>query len=338
VAVGMFHLMTHAFFKALLFLGAGSVIHGCHEQQDIRHMGGLRRFMPLTFATYAVGMMALAGVPLLFSGFWSKDGILHAAHLWPLSRGPFILGAFGALLTAFYMTRQMCHVFFGNHRAARPASAGGHAAATPHESPAVMTLPLAVLAVFAVGLGFIGSPAWPWFQSWIEGSAAPFQAGHLAEAVPTMILSSLIVAAGMGAGWWLYGRKPRQSPRELDALQRLQPGLFSLLAGRFFVDEFYAATVVRLNTAAALLSDFFDRWVWGGLVKLVAWLTGQISEAVRMMDDFLVNGGFDFGCQRLKRGGRFFSALQDGQIQHYLSAIGLALAGLVLWLAWGGAL
>ncbi len=111
VAVGMFHLITHAFFKALLFLGAGSVIHGCHEEQDIRSMGGLRKFMPVTFATYAVGMMALSGVPLFFSGFWSKDEILHAAHGWPMSQVPFYLGVFGALLTAFYMTRQMFYVF-----------------------------------------------------------------------------------------------------------------------------------------------------------------------------------------------------------------------------------
>ncbi len=338
VAVGMFHLMTHAFFKALLVLGAGSVIHGCHEQQDIRHMGGLRRLMPVTFAAYAVGMMALAGVPLLFSGFWSKDAILHAAHLWPLSKGPFVLGAAGALLTAFYMTRQMCLVFFGPNRAAHASAAGGHVSAQPHESPAVMTVPLLILAVFAVGLGFLGSPAWPWFQGWLEGSTTHFQAGHLSEALPTMLLSALIVAAGMAAGWWLYGRAPRQSPREADALQRLQPGLYSILAGRFFVDEFYAATVVRLNAGAALLSDFLDRWVWGGLVRLTAWLTGQFSEIARMADEFLVNGGFDLGCGRLRRGGRFFSGLQDGQIQHYLSVIGLALAALVLWLVWGGAL
>ncbi|MCZ7639875.1 MAG: proton-conducting transporter membrane subunit [Verrucomicrobia bacterium] len=101
VAVGMFHLLTHAFFKALLFLGAGSVIHGCHHEQDIRRMGGLRRLMPVTFATYAVGMMALAGVPVFFAGFWSKDAILHAAHGWPVSQGPYYLVVLGALLTAF---------------------------------------------------------------------------------------------------------------------------------------------------------------------------------------------------------------------------------------------
>src|SRR5687768_1218260 len=119
VAVGIFHLITHAFFKALLFLGAGSVIHGCHEEQDIRRMGGLKKFMPVTFATYAIGIMALSGVPLFFSGFWSKDEILHAAHNWSVSQIPFYLAAFGALLTAFYMTRQVCYVFFGNRRRRR---------------------------------------------------------------------------------------------------------------------------------------------------------------------------------------------------------------------------
>src|SRR5215469_7354009 len=92
VAVGMFHLITHAFFKALLFMGAGSVIHGCHDEQDIRSMGGLRKYMPVTFATYAIGMMALSGVPIFFSGFWSKDEILHAAHSWSPSSWPFYLG------------------------------------------------------------------------------------------------------------------------------------------------------------------------------------------------------------------------------------------------------
>src|SRR5206468_9828491 len=114
----MFHLLTHAFFKALLFLGAGSVIHGCHEEQDIRRMGGLRKFMPVTFATYAVCMMALSGVPLFFSGFWSKDEILHSASIWSVSRWSFVLLATATLLTAFYMTRQVCYVFFGPYRGA----------------------------------------------------------------------------------------------------------------------------------------------------------------------------------------------------------------------------
>ena len=191
VAVGMFHLITHAFFKALLFLGAGSVIHGCTEEQDIRNMGGLRRFMPVTFAAYACGMLALCGFPL-FAGFWSKDAILDAAHGWGVSRGPFYLGAIGALLTAFYMTRQMYYVFFGPQRVTEASvsagAAGSHAIPAPqlepvvsprpgemcaiedpHESPAVMTRPLVILAAFAVFLGFVGTPAWPWFQNFLAG-------------------------------------------------------------------------------------------------------------------------------------------------------------------------
>ncbi|MCI0366367.1 MAG: NADH-quinone oxidoreductase subunit L, partial [Phycisphaerales bacterium] len=191
-AVGMFHLITHAFFKALLFLGAGSVIHGCHEEQDIRRMGGLRKLMPVTFATYAVGMMALSGFPLFFSGFWSKDEILHSAFGWPTSRWPFHLGALGAVLTAFYMTRQMYYVFFGEYRGASlsPAAAEPHGAdpssipgtphasiaaagdgRAPHESPAVMTVPLVILAAGAILLGIIGTPAWPWFHSYVTGHA-----------------------------------------------------------------------------------------------------------------------------------------------------------------------
>src|ERR1019366_8828969 len=132
LGVGMFHLITHAFFKALLFLGSGSVIHGCHEEQDVRKMGGLKKFMPVTFAAYAIGMLALAGFPLFFSGFWSKDEILHSAHGWPVSHIPFYLGCAGALLTAFYMTRQVALVFFGNYRGAVVPSHSGHESHQTH--------------------------------------------------------------------------------------------------------------------------------------------------------------------------------------------------------------
>jgi NADH-quinone oxidoreductase subunit L len=167
VAVGMFHLITHAFFKALLFLGAGSVIHGSHDEQDVRRMGGLRKFMPVTFVVYGIGMLALCGFPLLFSGFWSKDGILEAAHGWSLSKGPFDLLVFGAFLTAFYMTRQVSYVFFGEWRG------HGHA----HESPRVMTVPMAFLAFFAMALGVIGTPAWTWFRGFLSNEPASASAG-----------------------------------------------------------------------------------------------------------------------------------------------------------------
>jgi NADH-quinone oxidoreductase subunit L len=140
VAAGIMHLLAHGFFKALLFLGAGSVIHGSNGEQDIRKMGGLRRFMPMTFATYAVGMMALSGVPLFFSGGWTKEEILHVTAHWPQSHAPYYLVLAGVVLTALYMTRQIIYVFFGEAR-----SASAHA----HESPRVMTMPLIVLSRFA---------------------------------------------------------------------------------------------------------------------------------------------------------------------------------------------
>ncbi|HKO10431.1 MAG TPA: NADH-quinone oxidoreductase subunit L, partial [Acidobacteriaceae bacterium] len=302
VAVGMFHLITHAFFKALLFLGAGSVIHGCTEEQDIRNMGGLRRFMPVTFATYSAGMLALCGFPL-FAGFWSKDEILHSAHGWSVSLGPFYLGAIGALLTAFYMTRQMYYVFFGPHRlpqatvsAAETAShvipaheiepvvsAGrdGEAceASHAHESPANMTVPLSILAIFAVFLGFVGTPAWPWFQSFLEGQRTSLDFGRFSEAGlgPLMVTSSLIVFAGLGLGWFLYGRKPIVNPADPDALERIAPPLFRALGNRLYVDEFYGATFIRLTRFASAFAAWLDHWIWGGAVRLVSWIVTGIG-------------------------------------------------------------
>ena len=230
VAVGMFHLITHAFFKSLLFLGAGSVIHGCNGEQDIRRMGGLRKFMPVTFLAYSAGMLALCGFPLLFSGFWSKDDILRSALTWSISRAPFYMGAFGALLTAFYMTRQVFYVFGGNNRFATtshddPALAAQfeyphhHAARNPHESPAVMTVPLVILAAFAVLLGFIGTPAWPWFQSFLDGTHTTFAFSAFSglNVLPVMISSSLLVFCGLGLGlgalWTPADPKLRRSRR-----------------------------------------------------------------------------------------------------------------------------
>ena len=345
VAVGMFHLITHAFFKALLFLGAGSVIHGCHEEQDIRRMGGLRKLMPVTFVTYAVGMMALSGFPLLFSGFWSKDEILHSAWQWPVSKGPFVLAAFGALLTAFYMTRQMCYVFFGSSRTGVPpvptahdhsrAGQAGRLSYEPHESPRVMTVPLAILAVFAVLLGFLGTPAWPWFQSFLNGEHAHLGLAHLSHALPTMLLSALIVAVGVGTGWGLYGRKPMESAEQRDILQQKHPTLFRWLRDKFYVDELYARTVIALNADGGRLCDFFDRWVWGGLVKLVSFVAQGFSDLTKLLDDLVVNGGFDAGCRRVTGGAKVMSALQDGQVQNYLRVIALAVVVLALAFLWG---
>jgi NADH-quinone oxidoreductase subunit L len=338
VAIGMFHLITHAFFKALLFMGAGSVIHGCHEEQDIRRMGGLRKFMPVTFATYAVGMLALCGFPLFFSGFWSKDAILHAASRWSVSLVPFYLGSIGALLTAFYMTRQVYYVFFGNSRANGVAAHSAKENATiPKESPAVMTIPLAILAAFSILIGLIGTPAWPWFGLFIDGHHAKFDVGGFFEngVFSVMLSSTIIVFLGFGLGWWFYGRKPIDNAGAADALERLQPQTFNVLRNGFFIDRLYDVTIIRFNGWCARACDWLDRWIWGGAVRSVSYLVLGLSRVNRSVDVFVVNWGFDRGCNCLTLGGRILSRLQSGRMQNYLRIVGIAFAALVLFLMWG---
>jgi NADH-quinone oxidoreductase subunit L len=344
VAVGMFHLITHAFFKALLFLGAGSVIHGCHEEQDIRRMGGLRHSMPLTFWTYLCGMLALSGFPIFFSGFWSKDAIIGAAHSWPVSKGPFVLLLIGALLTAFYMARQLAYVFFGNWR--------GPAHSHAHESPRVMTLPLSILAVFAVGLGVFGTPAWPWFTSFIQSQplVVDLHAFYEPGLLPLMGFATLLVLAGLGAGWWLYMRKTVQKPatapvhhhaqehgdepqhRPGDMVDVLEPGapaVWSWLANRLYFDELYAATVLRWYAALAWLSDWLDRRFWGGIVATVAGGFRGLGWANKAIDSQWIDGGFDKGCEELVTSGGLLAWLQARRAPGYLRALALGVLVLV---------
>ncbi len=344
VAVGMFHLITHAFFKALLFLGSGSVIHGCHEEQDIRKMGGLKKFMPLTFATYAVGMLALAGFPLFFSGFWSKDEILHAAHGWSVSQIPFYLGCTGALFTAFYMTRQVALVFFGAYRGHQEESSHGQSSAhshssghDPHESPAVMTVPLVILAGFAILLGVVGTPAWPWFEGFLNGEETTFNFSRLIEGgtLGLMLASAAIVFTGLGLGWFLYGKRQRRTAEEKDVLESAQPAIFTLLQNKYFVDEFYEATVIRFNAFAAWLCDFLDKWIFGGAVLIVSYVTLGLAWLYRLTDEYFVNLGFDTGCESLRESGGALSKLHAGRVQTYLRVIGVALVALIIFLIWG---
>ena len=355
VAVGMFHLITHAFFKALLFMGAGSVIHGCYGEQDIRLMGGLRKFMPVTFATYVVGMLALSGFPLIFSGFWSKDEILHSAHHWAVSQVPFYLGLGAALLTAFYMSRQVWYVFFGNCRLEMDAPThnsektttprggrdrGGHRKLlprTPHESPRVMGIPLMLLAVFTVLLSVIGTPAWPWFRAFLGGERATFDFSRLADSgvLMVMLVSTAVVFVGFGAGWRLYGRMPNLSCGGIDPLERKWPTVWVLLKRKYFVDEIYGASVVRFNAWFARACDWLDRWIIGGALESFLYITVGLSWLNRLFDEYVVNLGFDQVCRRLSCAGAWGSRLQSGRIQNYLRLLGLAVTVLALLLIWG---
>ena len=340
VAVGMFHLITHAFFKSLLFLGAGSVIHGCSGEQDIRRMGGLRRFMPITFATYAAGMLALCGFPLFFSGFWSKDEILHAAFAWSVSRTPFYFGAIGALLTAFYMTRQVCYMFAGQSRAAVRSETSAHTAhapdphCTPHESPAAMTIPLMILAAFTLFLGLLGAPSWPWLQSFLGGEHATFNLAAFSGVYALMIASSCLVFVGLGLGWWLYGRKPIESAEAPDALEQIQPHSFRVLEHAFFIDRLYGATILRLNALLARLCAWLDRWVWNGVVQTFSYLVLGLAGLDNFFDTHVVNAGFDEGCETVSRGGKVLSLLQGGRVQGYLQMIALGLIVLAILMLW----
>jgi NADH-quinone oxidoreductase subunit L len=343
VAVGMFHLITHAFFKALLFLGAGSVIHGCLGEQDIREMGGLRKWMPVTFATYAAGTLALCGFPL-FSGFWSKDAILHAAFGWSVSRVPFYLGSLGALLTAFYMTRQVCYVFFGSRRKgavddpvipAEMAAAAAHHAA--HESPRAITVPLMLLGVCAVLLGFVGTPAWPWLQGFLAMQPSHFDIRQMLESgLPQLMLtSSLLVVAGLGLGWWVYGRQTITRAGAPDRLAQLQPSLFHALNQGWYVDQLYSWGAVRPAWWLALAANWLERRVWAGLPRIVAASAKALGWMDSQVDQWVVNQSFDAGCASVHSGGRWLERLQDGRIQRYLKIAAAAVAVLAFFLLVG---
>lgn len=321
VAVGMFHLITHAFFKALLFMGAGSVIHGCHEEQDIRKMGALKGPMRTTFLVYTIGMLALAGL-IPFAGFWSKDGILGAAQGWSVGKGPFFLLVFGALLTAFYMTRQVSYVFFGNWRG------HGHA----HESPAVMTVPLVILAFFAVTLGAIGTPAWPWFRAFLESRTT---AGIVMEPGTAMLMmsSTVVVLLGLGLGWWVYGNNTVEAESP-DALEKAVPPVWAVLRDKFYIDELYGVTFIAFYKWWARVADWLDRRVWGGIVALVTRVFGLLAHFDRFFDNEWVDGSFDKGCEELYSAGGLLARVQSGRVQTYLRLLAIAVVVLAAILIW----
>jgi proton-translocating NADH-quinone oxidoreductase chain L len=318
VAAGIMHLLAHGFFKALLFLGSGSVIHGCHHEQDIRKMGGLRQVMPVTFVTYAVGMLALSGVPLFFAGAWTKEEILHATAHWPNSQVPHYLMLAGVVLTALYMTRQTIYVFYGNRRAASERA---------HESPPVMTRPLIVLAVCVIGLSAILTPAWPWLHSYLAGEAVRFDLSYLIQ--PMLFISLALVAAGIGLGVVIYRRAGATDP-----LQQAQPALFRFLENKMWLDELYARTVVSLSKTAALLSDWMDRYIWDGFVRALGGIGQVFGGFSAGVDERGINASVDESVIGTRGLGRVMSKLHSGQIQTYLGAVAVGALVLLLFYAW----
>jgi hypothetical protein len=244
--------------------------------------------------------------------------------------GAVLSGSIGALLTAFYMTRQVCYVFFGKRRkdpAPDPIAPSETAVSDPHdaahESPAAMTAPLVLLALFAVLLGFIGTPAWPWLQAFLEMRSAGLDFRQLMEdGLPQLMLaSSLLVFAGLGLGWWIYGRKPIKRAADADALERLQPAVFHALRQGLYVDQLYALTIQRLAWWIAIAAELAgtmglerhpDRCV--RLTKGIGWIDFSL-------DRWVVNKGFDEGMQR-RSGWRPAAGALAGWTHPKLSAVG----------------
>ena len=301
VAVGMFHLLTHAFFKALLFLGAGSIIHGCHEEQDIRKMGGIWKSMRVTSIAYLCGTAALVAVPFT-SGFFSKDEILAGA--WVSSKPIFWIAAAASLLTAVYMTRQCLYVFTGAHR-------GEH---TPHESPRVMTVPLVILAVFALGLG-----------AFVRYGLLPEK--FEAHGKIVFIVSLVVALGGILLGWLVYSGRKLGVDSDPLAVEPLREKLW--------FDEFYAVTVGRLWNLAAI--------IWEQLNELLLFVRDMAVALARGLSSAFAIGGdrklidtlaFDGLCKKLRSAGHAVTRPQNGFLPGYLRLMAIGAVALGLMVFW----
>ncbi|MBD8498216.1 NADH-quinone oxidoreductase subunit L [Paenibacillus arenosi] len=290
VTAGIFHLFTHAFFKALLFLGAGSVIHAVHTQ-NIFQINGRGRSMKITAWTFAIGALALSGVPPL-SGFWSKDAILSAA--WESNKLLFAIGVVAAFLTAFYMSRLFFIVFT---RAKRVHTEGTDSPI--HESPAVMTIPLVVLAVLAVVAGFVYTPFYSGFETWITGVAASDHTN-----VIVIIVSTIVALSGIGLGYFIYGPNGVREDRWSNVIKPL----YHLVERKYYVDELYKLFAVYPLKVLGKVLDVFDRYIIDGIVRYTASCTVQF--------------------------GKLFTRIQNGQLQSYglLSLYGFSALLLLLLL------
>ena len=335
---GAFHLITHAFFKALLFLGSGSVIHGMEhgvhkvrahvDPQDMLNMGGLRSKMPRTFWTFLIGGFALAGFPLITAGFWSKDEIFAEAF----AGGRLVVFAtlaLAALLTAFYTMRQITLTFLGQPR----TEAAGHA----HESKWTMTLPLIVLAVFAVAAGWVGIPHdFPligglmpnWMHDFVGGTL--LEHPHPIEFSPIPLLTSIGVSLlGLLGGWLVYRNVKAGAP---DPLVRALGPIHTLLHRKYYVDELYDRFVV---SPAYWLAESFtylmlDRKLIDGFLHGVAEVAGRVGAFLRGYIDLpIVNGAGDLVGEGVKRAGRGGRIIQTGRVQGYL-VVGVAFVAVLL--------
>jgi NADH-quinone oxidoreductase subunit L len=320
---GLFHLFTHAFFKALLFLGAGSVIHAVHSN-NMSDMGGLRKTMPRTYWTFVIGALSLAGIfPL--AGFWSKDEILatlgtegYTAVMW--------IAVAGAFVTAFYMTRAVALTFHGEYKG------HGH----PHESPRVMTGPLIALAIPSVLFGLLNIPGVEYpvignFTEWLAVRVVPM-GDHHAEGIDFLLAGAGLLAAlgGIALGWLIWG-KDRATQAERDRFQI--PALYPLLRNKYFVDDLADGVVAGTMGPVARFTNWVNDYVIDGIVNGVGLLTKALGSFVYGVVD---QKGIDGVVHGLSAGadgaGSALRRWQSGRVQQYAaSVVGGALILIVLF-------
>jgi NADH-quinone oxidoreductase subunit L len=355
-----FHLVTHAFFKALLFLGSGAVIHGVehghHHAEHLAHagghslhdaaraggheahapaapfdpqnmfnMGGLARRMPITYWTFVIGGLALSGFPFVTAGFWSKDEIL--ADAWAHAPVVFVTLAAAALLTAFYTMRQISLTFLGEPRTA----AAEHA--TENDSIfRSMLLALVVLAFFAITAGWVGIPEnflglhmpFPnWFHDYVGGTL--LEHPHTLEFSPVPLATSLVVAlGGLLLGWWVY-RGYRKGAE--DPIAQPLGAMYVVLRDKYYFDELYERLFVRpaVWVSETFVSAWMDRGVIDGTLHLVGRAALRLGQVFRdYFDAPVVNGSGDLVADSIKRFGRSFRVVQTGKVQQYL-LVGMAI-------------
>ncbi len=352
----VFHLMTHAFFKALLFLGSGSVIHGMGDEQDMRRMGGLKLYMPVTFITMFIGAIAIAGIPP-FAGFFSKDEILYRTFLH--SQVLWAVGAVTAAMTAFYMFRLITMTFFGTYRG--PAWSQGdqgehgqhsdhqddsqhdtdeaHAWHGPHESPKLMTVPLMVLSVGAIIAGFVGIPAAlggsnaiehflePSFT--VEGALLAEEVHHLSHAAELGLMAfSVLIAIG---GIWFAYRNYVQRPEVAEQMAERWAGPHRVLTNKYYVDELYDATVVRGTMSGAHGLWTVDKRVVDGAVNGSGWTTIALSWVSHILDKYVVDGMINLVAWAFGEASYMLRRVQTGLIQNYAFATLLGVFAFVTW-------
>lgn len=286
-SAGIFHVMTHAFFKALLFLGAGSVIHSMHEQQDIRHYGGLKKYMPLTYGTFLVAAVAISGIPPL-SGFFSKDEILWYSYA-NLGIIFWIIGVITAVMTAFYMFRLYFMTFEGKEKF-------DHHKVHPHESPKVMTYPLVVLAVLSAIGGFIGVPEifsgehGNLFHSWLapvfktaEIKLMDFGSHSHFEELLLMIISVVAAISAILYARFVYLKKPEVADKTASKFK----GVYNVLLNKYFLDEAYEASIVNpiVKGSEGILWKIADKKIIDGLINYLAKLIDGISGVIKKIQN-----------------------------------------------------